>query len=338
MNIVKLLWRWSWCLTLPLCALFIYWLLLTTQHYWTFGVRHLSLPATVTLAETGTDQFNRIFRRAQMVIIKGFTRGQDSELETLNIFIPERNIANLNSRLPLTGFQYVQGSILVGDEIKKMSVRYRGDTYVHWGLPKKSLRIKTKKKYLYKGMRRFNVMAPKDQFQIVNYSSYKLAKSLGLIVPRFDIIDVNLNGKPRGIHILAEQFEELTLRNNGRMPGDLYAGELYAKDRYKGISPYVFEHPGLWKKVSSNNHFDLESTKPLERLVALLNAAPSEKIDRSLGMLLNIEAWAKFAAFETLTQSFHFDREHNWRLYYDPWRQKFEPLIWDPLALSLIHI
>lgn len=332
MTYLRLLWRWSWCITLPICALFIYWLLLTTQHYWTFGVRYISQPANITLAGTGKDQYNRILRRIQMRMTPRFTKGQDRGLETLNVFISERNIANLNSRLPHTGFQYVKGGLVVGDEIKKMNARYRGDTYVHWGPPKKSLRIKTKKKYLYKGMRRFNVMAPKDQFQIVNYSAYKLAEKLGLIVPRFDIVDVNLNGKPRGIHLLAEQFEELTLRNNGRMPGDLYAGELYAKDRYKGVSPYVFEHPGLWKKVSSNNHFDVESTKPLERLIALLNAVPTEENDRSLSRILDIEAWAKFAAFETLTQSFHFDREHNWRLYYDPWRQKFEPLIWDPLA------
>ena len=45
---------------------------------------------------------------------------------------------------------------------------------------------------------------------------------------------------------------------------------------------------------------------------------------------MDMDAWAAFSVFETLAQTRHFDPQHNWRLYYDPWRQKFIPIVWDP--------
>jgi len=331
-NIARLLWRWSWCLTLPICIAFVYWLWSTSDHYATFGVRYNSLPAKVSIVKTGRDTFQRLRRRVELALTPGYIAQRNRKLEKVNIFIPESHIAKLNQRLPHSGMEYVKGSIFVDGEIKKMSARYRGDTYVHWGPPKRSLRIKTKKKYLYRGMRRFNLLAPKGKFMMVNYSSYQLAEILGLIVPKSEMVDVILNGRPRGIHVMVEQFEELTLRNNNRMPGDLYSGELFAKDRYEGVSSYVFEHPGLWGKVAANNHFELTSNQPLERLIGLLNAKPDKENSQALSELLDLEAWGKFAAFETLSQTFHFDHAHNWRLYYDPWRHKFEPLVWDPIG------
>ena len=51
------------------------------------------------------------------------------------------------------------------------------------GLCQKSIRIKTKKKRLFEGMRSFNVIAPKFKSQINNYLSYRLADRMGLMTP-----------------------------------------------------------------------------------------------------------------------------------------------------------
>ena len=45
---------------------------------------------------------------------------------------------------------------------------------------------------------------------------------------------------------------------------------------------------------------------------------------------MDMEAWGRFSAFETLARTKHYSKSHNWRLYYDPWRGKFYPLVWDP--------
>ncbi|MDP2690751.1 MAG: hypothetical protein Q8P48_11655, partial [Deltaproteobacteria bacterium] len=46
----------------------------------------------------------------------------------------------------------------------------------------------------------------------------------------------------------------------------------------------------------------------------------------------DIDSWARFAAFITICRTTHFDVSHNWRLYFDPARGRFEPIVWDPVG------
>ena len=148
------------------------------------------------------------------------------------------------------------------------------------------------------------------------------------------MVQLAVNGKLHGVHVLVEQLEELTLRSNGYMPGDIYAGELIAKDEYAGIFNAVFEHPRLWEKSAINNHYEAGHVAPLVELTRLLNAWPSEDVHAKLSKMLNLEAWAKFSVFEALAQTWHYDVSHNWRLYWDANRGQFVPIVWDPIALS----
>jgi hypothetical protein len=42
-----------------------------------------------------------------------------------------------------------------------------------------------------------------------------------------------------------------------------------------------------------------------------------------------MEAFGRFSALEILTSTAHVDAAHNWRLYYDPMRGCFVPIVWD---------
>ncbi|MCI5161213.1 MAG: hypothetical protein D3917_04150 [Candidatus Electrothrix sp. AX5] len=330
---LKVLWHWSWVLTLPICIIFAVWLNSTVDRYYTFGVRYNSAPAKMTLYRAGELEAAHMVRKARLALSSSKSRRSavKNTLRTLNVFIPDADLGQLNSNLPHSGFNYVPGMLMYDGELKKVKVKYRGDFLPHWGFFKKSLRIKTKKKALFEGMRAFNIIAPKGKFHLHNYLGYKLANYLDLMAPYSEMVLLNLNGEEQGLHILVEQLEELTLRKHGRMPGDLYVGELVAKDSYKGVNSKVFEHPGLWKKIAVNNHYPEESRKPLEHLLQLLNAPSSDKIQTELSKIMDMSAWGKFSAFETLGQTFHFDHTHNWRLYYDPMQSKFVPIVWDAI-------
>ena len=155
---------------------------------------------------------------------------------------------------------------------------------------------------------------------------------MGLLAPRTDLVEVILNGKLRGVHAFVEQLEELTLRASRRMPGDMYAGELEAKDSYRGIYGKLFQYPKLWKKIATNNRYDDGSMKPLEELLSLINSEDSEENHQQLSDLMDMDAWGRFAAFELLARTFHYGDSHNWRLYYDPMKSRFFPVVWDPAA------
>ncbi|MFC1769960.1 right-handed parallel beta-helix repeat-containing protein, partial [Nitrospirota bacterium] len=48
--------------------------------------------------------------------------------------------------------------------------------------------------------------------------------------------------------------------------------------------------------------------------------------------LIDTDSWARFAAFITLTHTPHYDSIHNWRLFYDPAKGRFEPIVWDSVG------
>jgi len=324
-------WRWSWIVTLPIACLFVYWGWVTVERFYTFGVRYDSAPVPYSLHDSGKQEFNTLVRKTKLAVSNSWDKKIQSQgdLKVVNLFVSESNLAEINSNLPHSGFKYVKGRLWDGDKLQKIKFRYRGDFVYHWGQRKKSLRIKTSKKKLFDGIRTFNLIGTK---QLETHFGCLLAKEMGLIAPITDLVEVTLNGGLLGTYVYVEQLEELTLRSNGRIPGDLYAGELMAKDSYQGIDSQIFNHPQLWKKIAVNNHYQNESRKPLEKLLALINSSDLPQAQEELSELLDIDAWGKFVAFETLIQSFHYDNTHNWRLYYDPMKSRFYPVIWDPIG------
>ena len=326
------LWRWSPVVTLPIAIIFLHWATTTYRQFESFRVEYDSRPVQMELHSIGVDQWNDLVRHAQ---IASRTKSLASipkahALHTVQLFVGESELTKLQARLPYSGYEYVKGQLIYPDGLHQIKMRYRGDFAKHWAFGKKSIRVKTRKDELFEGMRQFNLIVPKWPGQVNNYLSYRLAQILDLISPRCELVNVTMNGRNLGMHEFTEQLDEGTLRRWNRMPGDLYSGELIGKSQIRGAKHRVFEQPGLWDKVAANNHYELTSYEPLDELLQLLTESPSEDAQKRLSKLLDMDAWGRFGAFELLTQTHHFDEFHNWRLFWDPWALKFEPVVWDP--------
>lgn len=270
--------------------------------------------------------------------IKGWLPNNElrkDNLKSLHFYIDEKDIKALDSDLPVSGSQYIKGTMI--DENKEsyeVKFRYRGDSYFHWGFKKKSLRVKTKKKKLYGHYRSFNLINPKYKSQMNTFLALSLAERFGIITPSHEMVKVFLNGSYYGHYQLVEQIEELTLRKNNRMPGDIYSGEWVGFSTYDLINLQVFDHPGAWEKKAVNNHYNKDNMVPIEKFCETVVA---RKIDHvALSRLLNLKQFAKWSVFETLIQTVHYDPTHNWRLYYDPVKSKFEPIAWDPAGWGVL--
>ena len=334
-QVLKFCWHWSWLVTTPIVVLFCIWLILTWDRFWTFGIRYDTAPFTTRLSDIGVMELNNSLRQLQLALqnpLQQTSTTATTTLKQINLFAPNAEIRKLNTQLPHSGYGYVKGSLYTGNNIERVKIRYRGDYFYHWALYKKSLRIKTRKNQLYQGMRRFNLIAPKVPSFIHTQLSYELARYLDLLAPHSEMVEVNINGKRMGVYELVEQLSETTLRRQQRMPGDIYSGELVQKDEVIGVPNNVFHSPWFWEKTAVNNHYPEQSRAPLAALLELLKRPAAEHNQRRLSELLDMAAWGRFSAFETLTQSFHFDNVHNWRLYYDPAKERFEPVVWDPMG------
>ncbi|NIV71817.1 MAG: hypothetical protein GWN16_04670, partial [Calditrichae bacterium] len=260
--------------------------------------------------------------------------GWKTDLETIRLYVSEAELSRLNARMPQSGLRYVKGRLMVNGKLIKAKFRYRGDFMYHWTYHKKSIRIKTSKGKLYQGIRAFNLQAPKFPEQLNNFLAFKLAREMGLLAPRTKLIRFFLNEKDMGIYIFIEQLKEMTLRHNGLMPGDIYRGEIMGpRDSFidSGVGS-LFETAEVWDKVSVNNHYPLEHKAPLSEFLRLIQHKQSPEAQKALGNLLDMDAWGKFSAFEALAQTDHFHSNHNYRIYFDPWRGKFIPIVWDPIG------
>jgi hypothetical protein len=320
-----------WVLTLPLTITGAYLAYKALDRFYTFQVRYEGRLRLSNVLSYERDHFIQKIRATFLHQVKG----GNTDLPAVQIFVPRANLAQLESHMPQSGFDYIKGSMLQKGELKKIKVKYRGDYLSHWAWEKKSLRIKTNKNSLYEGMRRFNLQAPKRRAQIINFQSLQLAADMDLLGPRAKLVRLYLNGNNRGIYVLIEQLGEITLRNTNLMPGDIYRGEMIAKDGFtgKGQAWYgLFDSPSLWDKVAVNNHYQDSAMAPLETLIGLLRRRADHEAQRQLSQILDMNSWGRFSAYQALVGTKHFTWDHNWRLYYDSWRGKFYPIVWDPVG------
>ncbi|MBI5642489.1 MAG: CotH kinase family protein [Deltaproteobacteria bacterium] len=318
-------WKWSWIVTLPITAFFAVWLNNTGEMYYLLKLKYRpTMP--VSLSNIGSMQAGLLLNE-----IKGaagvFNGGKG--LDSIHIYARESELKELDSDLPYSGRRYVQAQLLYPEgKLFEVKMKYRGDFSYHWSDKKKSIRIKTKKDRLFGGVREFNLIIPKTRYILNDHIAYRLAKRMGLLAPESRLVEVYVNGKYRGVQIFAEQLGEQFLRRQGKMPGDLYSGDLVGEDMFPVVGTEVFMNPVFWKKAAVNNHNPPEWNEALKELSSAIYNGDMDRVTE----LLDMEAWARFAAFITITRTPHFDAEHNWRLYFDPAMGKFIPVIWDPLC------
>ena len=336
---IRRLWYLSWLVTIPLCWFGNVWISSSLGKYDDFVVRHDIEPLATSLGAVAEFEYAHAIRKLKLAMKPQYIleqSKQESTLKVIDVFLSQPSRARLNSNLPHSGFEYVDGAVLNNGSFDKVSMRYRGDHAYHWMYHKKSLRVKTKKSKLYKGVRKFNLIANKSALQLRNYPGYVLTGYLGNIGPNAEMLRVRVNGRSRGTYTFVEQLDESTLRRAGVMPGDLFAGELVSKDQFTGIRPDLFLQPGLWEKVAVNNHFDESASYSLDILALLVASSEEENSQIKLQRLLDVDEWGRFMAFETISQSFHYGPSHNWRLYFDPATSKFVPVVWDPVSWGFL--
>jgi len=261
--------------------------------------------------------------------IKNMFFKDDAANKRVDIFIDKQKLNLLNSDLPNSGFNYQDAKIIIDNKILKSKVRYRGTLGFHWANKKKSFRVKLDKSNLYNNIRSFNILAPDMREKIQDVLAYNLASSMNIYAPHAEVVRLFVNNVDYGNHILIEQVEESFLRNRNLMPGDIYDGDTGSYN-YSGsfFNSFLFENQGNWEKKSINNHYDKDHREPLKYLITSILNKDLDKIEN----LIDLDSFAKLALFFDFIASTHIDERHNWKLYYDPWKQKFFPIIWDPAA------
>ena len=174
---------WSWIVTLPISIIGGYLLYQTIDRTYTTTFVMEEQKEKLQLDNIARYEIAQLVNYTRAHITK-FLKNQETTLRPIHLIVPEANLATLQAHMPQSGFEYVKGRMLHQGNLKKVKVKYRGDTFYRWARDKKSIRIKTAKQSLYEGIRSVNLLAPRSEEQLNNYLSYRLAKIMGILAPR----------------------------------------------------------------------------------------------------------------------------------------------------------
>ena len=290
-------------------------------HFRRFGIERDTVPYVVELGECLAESFGRPWMTA-------WTR-RPGPLRVFHIDASPELLAALDDDPPYSGRAPIPAALRVGDRRLDVEIRRRGDTYGHWGRAKRSLRVRTAETQPFEGMRTFHLMAPELPEQLNDALGFALARRLGLLAPRAELVQVMLRGEDHGLHVLVEHCDEGLLRRNRRLSGPIYEGDLIGSTAWTGVPNELFSAPGLWSIGNRDGRSRRDCEPQLAELIGVIGRPMDEASAQRLAEIVDLEAFARLSIVEQLTQTNHLDTFHNWLLVWDEARRCFEPIVWD---------
>jgi spore coat protein CotH len=252
-------------------------------------------------------------------------------LPQVRIYVSEQAKSKLLENIPDSISDWQKAQLLYpNNTLRPIKIRHRGDANeMNFVLSKKSWRIKTKKKRLFKNQRVINYIIPQTENMIEDVVVSKLATKIGVLTPKIQLVELFVNDKSQGVIYETEQLDEIFLRSNNIMPVNLYKGDTDRKIP-QGLDINLFQSPSLWRKISINNRYNKSDRKDLERFFNLIRMASSSIDDyEALKIIAPQDIWARFTALQIMIQSWHNNTDHNQRLILDDQSGQVSPVLWD---------
>ena len=281
---------------------------------------------------TYQDPFDWFSYNLKTKIIKIFLdlKKKDEEgLPVTSFHINKSFIKELLEKTPDSTKKWKDAFLINQDEtFNKIKVRLKGDNPTNWLFEKKHWRVKTEKNELINRQREFEYIP----FDLQTYLSGKIANSLGLLSPKFKPIELFINDESQGTYIETETLNESFLRRKKIMPVNIYKGEQILAETIIELENNLFNSPGALKKIAYFNQVNVNDKSDLIYLFNLFQLSNNNNTKYSdLLNSINLNYWSKFSAYQIITQNFHNDSSHNFRLLSDPWSGYFTPIVYDPL-------
>jgi hypothetical protein len=278
---------------------------------------------------------------------------ENTTLPSFHIFIDERDLESLEEDLPASAkLQYKKAHVTVNKPSlsSEAKIRYRGGLDLHWLYEKKSIRVKLPPFTTYRNERQFDLVNPTTIRTIVDWISYDMARSIGLLTPEYFPARVYINHESNGLHYFLSGINESFLRKNNRMPGSIYSGDsLYFVNPYvkrAGKGEIVFKGEDgvallwkdyrLWTKDASRNAESSTNQDELKRFFKILYEPDPLEFMHAFDTFFDKQKFYNFWGLDRLVGNYHHDLFHNHRLYFDPYKGKFEPIEWDLRFWSII--
>ncbi len=254
----------------------------------------------------------------------------DSPLPTYSLVIGNAQLDVLEHNLPPDegSASYVKAYLKKGRQIHEVRVRYRGTKHWHWGYPQKSWKVRTRTGKFVDGLDTFTFLNTAEPLPVDEQIVMDLAREQGLLTPATFPFRLQLNNAYMGVYIFSAQPDEGLLRNARRMPGSIYSGNGGPVDPATGVSA-LWKDARHWKKLASRHPDRAGDFSELEALLDVVNAGTQKQFAAFARDHLDVEKFALFDALDVVFGSNQHDFGSNHKLYFDPYRGRFEPIAWN---------
>lgn len=257
--------------------------------------------------------------------IRHFPKSDD--LETISLTVNGADLAKLNSDLPTSGrSKFYKAQLEFGDYKREVKTRYMGDNEWHWLFPQKSWRVKTKAEEPVRDRRAFNLQNSPFKMVVSETIATDLAAEIGVLTPTVEPVKAMLNGTYNGLYLLWDLADESMLRRARRMPGSIYSGEAPGVDE-DGVSN-LFQQETFWEKKAARNAQTATDRSDIRAYIEAVNASPvtfHAFVERHIQM----PALSGYVAIDRALGGQHHDYCHNHKIYFDPYKGRWEPIQWD---------
>ncbi len=240
-------------------------------------------------------------------------RPTGSKLPLFELFLGPQAVDALERRE-----EWAPARLKKGERVLEAKVRYRGTKHFHVLGPQRSLKVRLERGELLDGMREVLLLNDPTPFGVEEQLILELARQHGLVTPEYGPVRVHLNNSDLGVYRYAAEPSEGLLRRQGRMPGNVYAGEA---DGDAG----VFVATGGWRKVTTRAGEAEEDLSAIERLVGAVHQSHAE-FAAYVGSELDVERYAMFDALDVVFGGADHDLLANHVFYRDPYTGRLEPI------------
>ncbi len=270
------------------------------------------------------DQLRRDWRRASIP-----TLPSDSELPAYFLYLGNAELDKLEKKLPPSDGKgkYVEGYFRRGKRVFKADLRYRGNKHWHWNYAQKSWKVRLRGGGFLDGEDVFGLINTPEAMPFGEEILLGMARQLGLLTPEYFPLRLYVNNAYLGVYYYSAQPDEGILREANRFPGNLFSGNEAPIDPVTGVSRLWLE-PDIWKKVASVEGEKEEERRELKELLDVVAHGTASEFAQFAERHLDLERFITFDALDVIFGGNEHDFHQNHKLYFDPYRGRFEPVGW----------
>lgn len=268
-------------------------------------------------------------------------------LPRLNLVIPDKGMEKLlrirdealaKGIIATKEDAWVKARLEEGGHEWRGALRLKGDWTDHIARDKWSYRMTLSTGQAWRRMITFSFQSPHTRYWLAEWVFHQWMEHEDILCPRYDFVELQVNGKSKGVYAYEEHFEKQLVEYKHRREGPIMK---FNEEGFWEIAEEALTLDGIWNEhripeaeASVVDGFRLKATLKDSTLYG--NFLQAQQLmeayrwgKKSIWDIFDAKKMATYFALLDITQAFHGLVWHNQRFYYNPVISRLEPIGFD---------